>query len=73
MGIVMFADEVGSTTTKVFSDAQMTSIKGSLSSTISGVVDTFVDLLPIIALITAAIFGIRFVKSKFNTVSHTKG
>lgn len=73
MGIVMFADEVGAATTKVFSDAQMTSIKGSLSSTVSGVVDTFVDLLPILALITAAIFGIGFVKGKFNKVSRTRG
>lgn len=68
----MFADGVNETATKVFSDAQMTSIKGSLSSTISGVVDTFVDLLPIIALIAAAVFGIRFVKGKFKNVQNVR-
>ena len=68
----MIAEGAGETVTKVFSDTQMTSIKGSLSSTISGVVDTFVDLLPIIAIITAAIFGIRFVKGRFNKVQRIK-
>lgn len=68
----MIAEGASETVTKVFSDTQMTSIKGSLSSTISGVVDTFVDLLPIIAIITAAIFGIRFVKGRFNKVQRIK-
>lgn len=68
----MIAEGASETVTKVFSDAQMISIKGSLSSTISGVVDTFVDLLPIIAIITAAIFGIRFVKGRFNKVQRIK-
>ena len=68
----MIAEGASETVTKVFSDTQMASIKGSLSSTISGVVDTFVDLLPIIAIITAAIFGIRFVKGRFNKVQRIK-
>lgn len=68
----MIAEGASETVTKVFSDTQMTSIRGSLSSTISGVVDTFVDLLPIIAIITAAIFGIRFVKGRFNKVQRIK-
>lgn len=68
----MIAEGASETVTKVFSDTQMTSIKDSLSSTISGVVDTFVDLLPIIAIITAAIFGIRFVKGRFNKVQRIK-
>lgn len=68
----MIAEGANETITKVFSDTQMTSIKSSLSSTISGVVDTFVDLLPIIAIITAAIFGIRFVKGRFNKVQRIK-
>lgn len=68
----MIAEGASETVTKVFSDTQMISIKGSLSSTISGVVDTFVDLLPIIAIITAAIFGIRFVKGRFNKVQRIK-
>lgn len=68
----MIAEGANETITKVFSDTQMTSIKSSLSSTVSGVVDTFVDLLPIIAIITAAIFGIRFVKGRFNKVQRIK-
>lgn len=68
----MIAEGASETVTKVFSDTQMASIKSSLSSTISGVVDTFVDLLPIIAIITAAIFGIRFVKGRFNKVQRIK-
>lgn len=68
----MIVEGASETVTKVFSDTQMTSIKDSLSSTISGVVDTFVDLLPIIAIITAAIFGIRFVKGRFNKVQRIK-
>lgn len=68
----MIAEGASETVTKVFSDTQMTSIKASLSSTISGVVDTFVDLLPIIVIITSAIFGIRFVKGRFNKVQRIK-
>lgn len=68
----MIAEGANETITKVFSDTQMASIKSSLSSTVGGVVDTFVDLLPIIAIITAAIFGIRFVKGRFNKVQRIK-
>lgn len=68
----MIAEGANEIITKVFSDTQMASIKSSLSSTVGGVVDTFVDLLPIIAIITAAIFGIRFVKGRFNKVQRIK-
>jgi len=47
---------------------QITSVSTALTSTVSGVVDTFVELLPIIALTTGAIFAIRFVKGRFRKV-----
>lgn len=47
---------------------QITSISGSLTDTVNGVVSTFVSLVPIIALTTGAIFGIKFVKGRFRKV-----
>lgn len=47
---------------------QITSVSTALTNTVSGVVDTFVELLPIIALTTGAIFAIRFVKGRFRKV-----
>ena len=55
----------------VISDAQMTSIQSSLTSTVNSIVDIFVQLLPIIALTTGAIFAIRFIKKRFSKVEHT--
>lgn len=51
---------------------QITSVSTALTSAISGVVDTFVELLPVIALTTGAIFAIRFVKSRFSKVERVK-
>lgn len=67
-----FLEGAAGTTTKVFTDAQLTSVKSSLTASVNTIIDTFIDLLPIIALITGAIFGIKFVKNKFNTVGRTK-
>ena len=47
---------------------QISSVSSSLTSTINGVVSTFVSLVPIIALTTGAIFGIRFIKNRFRKV-----
>lgn len=47
---------------------QITSISGDLTNTVNGVVSTFVSLVPIIALTTGAIFGIKFIKSRFRKV-----
>lgn len=67
-----FLEGATDTTAKVFTDAQLTSVKSSLTESVNTIISTFIDLLPIIALITGAIFGIRFIKNKFNTVGHTK-
>lgn len=66
-----FLEGATETTTKVFSDTQLTSVKSSLTQSVNTIVDTFIDLLPIIALITGAIFGIKFIKGKFNTIGRT--
>lgn len=47
---------------------QITSASGSITSAINGVVNTFIDLLPVIALTTGAIFAIRFIKGRFRKV-----
>ena len=51
---------------------QITSVSTALTGTINGVVDTFVSLLPIIALTTGAIFAIRFIKGRFKKVEGVK-
>lgn len=55
-------------TASVFTAEQTTSINNALTSTVNAFVSTFVDLLPIIALTTGAIFGIRFIKKRFNKI-----
>lgn len=56
----------------VLSAEQMTGVQTALTSTINGVVSTFVELLPIIALTTGAIFAIKFIKSRFAKVERTR-
>lgn len=47
---------------------QITSVSTALTNTVSGVVDSFVELLPVIAVTTGAIFAIRFIKGRFRKV-----
>lgn len=47
---------------------QITSVSTALTGTVNGVLDTFISLLPIIALTTGAIFAIKFVKGRFRKV-----
>lgn len=56
------------TATSAFSADQTTAVKTALTDSAQTVLQTFVDLLPIIALIVGVIFGIRFVKGQFNKV-----
>lgn len=60
------------TTTKVaaMTAAQITSVSTSLTDCVGGIVNTFVELTPIIALTAGAIFAIRFVKGRFRKVEH---
>lgn len=51
---------------------QITAVSTSLTGAANGVLDTFVNLLPIIALTTGIIFAIRFVKGRFRKVERIK-
>lgn len=64
---------MGTTTSVIGMTAeQITSASTAITSAISGVVDTFVDLLPVIALTTGAIFAIKFIKSRFSKVERVR-
>lgn len=70
----MFMVLDGATTTaaatSAFSPDQVTSITASLTKAAQTILASFIDLLPIIAVIVGVIFGIRFVKSQFNKVKN---
>ena len=51
---------------------QITSVSTALTSAINGVISTFVDLLPVIALTTGAIFAIKFIKGRFRKVENIR-
>lgn len=65
---VMEAGTSAAAASSAFSADQTTAVKTALTDSAQTVLQTFVDLLPIIALIVGVIFGIRFVKSQFNKV-----
>ena len=52
-----------------FTEAQGTAIQGALTGAVGSIVDTFVDVLPIIALIVGALWGIRFILHQFNKLN----
>lgn len=54
------------------STEQIASVSTALTECVNVVLDTFIDLLPIIALITGAIFAVRFVKARFGEVKRIK-
>lgn len=56
-----------------FSEAQMTSVETALTNSANTVLDTFIGLLPIIALIVGVIFGINFVSGKFRKLEKRRG
>ena len=58
--------------TGAFSSSQTESVKTALTGSAQTVLQTFIDLLPIIALIVGVVFGIRFVKSQFNKVQKAR-
>lgn len=57
-------------TSAVMSTEQIANVSTSLTTTVNTVLDTFIDMLPIIALTTGAIFAIRFVKKRFRKVEN---
>lgn len=65
-------EEVTTKAIQGMTDAQITSVSSALTDTVTGVVDTFVKLVPIIALTTGAIFAIKFVKGRFNKIEKVR-
>ena len=54
--------------TSAFSSTQITAIETALTDAVGSLVDTFVSLLPVIALICGALFGVRFITRLFKRV-----
>ena len=52
----------------MFTSEQITAITTALQSAITNVLDVFVDLLPVMAIIAGVGFGIGLVRSLFNKV-----
>lgn len=55
-----------------FTAAQVTEISNALQTAITNVINMFVSLIPIFAIICGVAFGIKFVKSMFGRVGGTK-
>lgn len=49
-----------------FTEAQMTSITSAITGAVGALIDTFVGVLPVIALIVGALWGVRFILRQFN-------
>lgn len=54
-----------------FTSEQITSISNALQTAITNVLNMFVALIPIFAIICGVAFGIRFVKGMFGRVGGT--
>lgn len=52
---------------------QITEASTALTGAVESVIGTFIDLLPIIALTTGAIFAVKFIKGRFKKVENIKG
>ena len=53
-------------------EQQMTSVSESLTTTASNILDTFIGLLPIIALIVGVMFAIKFIKGRFKELKNQR-
>lgn len=51
---------------------QMTSVSTALTNTANTILDTFIGLLPIIALIVGVMFAIKFIKGRFAELKKTR-
>lgn len=49
-----------------FTTTQMESITTAITSAVGSIVDTFVGVLPVIAIICGVLWGIRFILHQFN-------
>ena len=53
-------------------EAQITEASTALTTAVNGVVDTFIDMLPVIALTVGAVFAINFIKGRFRKVERIR-
>lgn len=53
-------------------EAQMTSVSDALTTTATNILDTFIGLLPIIALIVGVMFAIKFIKGRFKELKNQR-
>lgn len=51
---------------------QMASVSEALTSTANTILDTFIGLLPIIALIVGVMFAIKFIKGRFGELKRSR-
>ena len=58
--------------TSGMTEAQITEASTALTGAVNGVVDTFIDMLPIIALTVGAVFAINFIKGRFRKVERIR-
>ena len=55
------------------SPEQITEAGTQITAALNSIIDTFVDLLPIIALITGGTFAIKFISRRFSEIKRTRG
>lgn len=51
---------------------QMTQVSEALTTTANTILDTFIGLLPIIALIVGVMFAIKFIKGRFGELKRSR-
>lgn len=51
---------------------QITDASTALTNTANGVLDTFISLLPVIAVTVGVVFAIRFVKGRFKKIENIR-
>lgn len=56
----------------MFTSEQITSIQTALGTAITNVLDMFVDLLPIVAILSGVAFGIALVRGLFKKASKAR-
>lgn len=53
-------------------EEQMTAVSSALTNTANTILDTFIGLLPIIALIVGVVFAIKFIKGRFKELKNQR-
>lgn len=67
-GLYSYLLDVTPSAQATFTSDQVTTISNSINTAITNVINMFVSLIPLFAVICGAAFGIRFVKGLFGKV-----